>query len=227
MEYEDFCEVWPENPKEESQESLTSQMFSLVFHLSFIHLPRDLIEDDEDGLLDINDLTETAVDDQIFELERTRLIDTNTSKQTLESILSSMHVPSRPFFVEKILNCAKEMMNDKAYGNHRALRMHVRMSVVVDEEEQEDEEEEMDSYEDEEETKTVGLSKSAIEKLGVVEIADDDQKIRKERCTICLEEFPVDLRVTRMPCSHVFHSNCIFNWLYKSKFCPLCRFEIN
>ncbi|KAK9149384.1 hypothetical protein Scep_008141 [Stephania cephalantha] len=32
-------------------------------------------------------------------------------------------------------------------------------------------------------------------------------------CRICLEDMEIGSEVTRMPCSHVFHSGCIDSWL--------------
>ncbi|XP_059652528.1 uncharacterized protein LOC132299748 [Cornus florida] len=45
-------------------------------------------------------------------------------------------------------------------------------------------------------------------------------------CTICLEEFSDEQSITRMPCSHVFHGDCITKWLNTSHSCPLCRFKM-
>lgn len=47
-----------------------------------------------------------------------------------------------------------------------------------------------------------------------------------ETCVVCMEEFSVGVDVTRMPCSHIFHGECIVKWLENSNFCPLCRFEM-
>ncbi|XP_027150190.1 E3 ubiquitin-protein ligase RNF126-like [Coffea eugenioides] len=49
---------------------------------------------------------------------------------------------------------------------------------------------------------------------------------RTEACVICLEEFPNGLEVTQTPCKHVFHGECILQWLNYGSWCPLCRSEI-
>ncbi|PSR89638.1 E3 ubiquitin-protein like [Actinidia chinensis var. chinensis] len=45
-------------------------------------------------------------------------------------------------------------------------------------------------------------------------------------CAICLDEFHVGSEVIRMPCSHVYHDDCIVSWLKTSNSCPLCRYEM-
>ncbi|KAK8474334.1 hypothetical protein V6N13_068449 [Hibiscus sabdariffa] len=47
-----------------------------------------------------------------------------------------------------------------------------------------------------------------------------------EDCTICLEGFEAGSYAARMPCSHIFHAECIQEWLKHSHYCPLCRFEM-
>ena len=43
-----------------------------------------------------------------------------------------------------------------------------------------------------------------------------------EQCAVCLEEFGVGWQ-PKLPCSHIFHQNCIIHWLRMSNFCPLCH----
>ncbi|KAF1872921.1 hypothetical protein Lal_00016026 [Lupinus albus] len=50
------------------------------------------------------------------------------------------------------------------------------------------------------------------------------------QCQICLEKFygekedeDTDVEITTMPCGHVFHHQCIKQWLQTSHMCPLCR----
>lgn len=46
-------------------------------------------------------------------------------------------------------------------------------------------------------------------------------------CAICLEDFGApdddDQPITRLPCSHYFHGDCVVRWLGISHRCPLCR----
>ncbi|MBA0762272.1 hypothetical protein Gotri_011912 [Gossypium trilobum] len=48
----------------------------------------------------------------------------------------------------------------------------------------------------------------------------------EEDCMICLEELKVGFEASRLPCSHVFHGDCMEKWLKQSHYCPICRFEM-
>ncbi|KAL7251633.1 hypothetical protein ACSBR1_013474 [Camellia fascicularis] len=52
------------------------------------------------------------------------------------------------------------------------------------------------------------------------ELVDDDDD---DKCSICLERFKPDIVVATTPCSHVFHRDCVFQWLPNTGQCPLCR----
>ncbi|GJN28351.1 hypothetical protein PR202_gb16461 [Eleusine coracana subsp. coracana] len=45
-------------------------------------------------------------------------------------------------------------------------------------------------------------------------------------CAVCLEGYEIGQALRRMPCSHEFHEDCIFDWLRVSRMCPLCRFKL-
>ncbi|XP_062585308.1 E3 ubiquitin-protein ligase Arkadia-like [Saccostrea cucullata] len=53
---------------------------------------------------------------------------------------------------------------------------------------------------------------------------DDDQQ--EEKCTICLSEFEMEEDVRRLPCMHLFHIQCVDQWLTTNKKCPICRVDI-
>ncbi|KAL5545024.1 hypothetical protein UlMin_008808 [Ulmus minor] len=78
---------------------------------------------------------------------------------------------------------------------------------------------------------TVPATKSSIEELEEVKIESSDTITTD--CRICLEDFLSTLncdgqeqKVVRLPCTHLFHKDCIVQWLETSHFCPLCRFAM-
>ncbi|XP_021900867.1 probable E3 ubiquitin-protein ligase RHC1A [Carica papaya] len=74
------------------------------------------------------------------------------------------------------------------------------------------------------EPKTTPAANSAIEALRkfVYDEEDDDCK-SKQHCTICIEDFVRGSELNEMPCSHLFHPDCIVEWLQVNHTCPLCR----
>ncbi|XP_055961826.1 E3 ubiquitin-protein ligase SIRP1-like [Mercurialis annua] len=68
-------------------------------------------------------------------------------------------------------------------------------------------------------------TKSSIENLERVVLKDIADSSKS--CTICIKEIVVGTEVIRMPCSHLYHKDCIVEWLEKySHSCPICRYEM-
>ncbi|XP_071988984.1 uncharacterized protein [Engystomops pustulosus] len=42
-------------------------------------------------------------------------------------------------------------------------------------------------------------------------------------CIICMEDFVAQERVAKLPCSHLFHYDCIIRWIGENVSCPICR----
>lgn len=71
----------------------------------------------------------------------------------------------------------------------------------------------------------------SIESCGT-DLEDDDEEDDEEdcqkrpTCAICLEAFKAGDKVSsshNMKCTHVFHRECVFEWLVKEESCPFCR----
>ncbi|KAE9596982.1 hypothetical protein Lal_00007774 [Lupinus albus] len=74
------------------------------------------------------------------------------------------------------------------------------------------------------EVKMVPASKTEIDSLKKVNLGKD---ITMEECSICLVEFNGDKKVLAMPCKHMYHQECITQWLQRSGVCPLCRYSLS
>ncbi|KAJ7951666.1 putative RING/U-box superfamily protein [Quillaja saponaria] len=94
---------------------------------------------------------------------------------------------------------------------------------AMDDDEYHPEEEAMDDnedeYEDEIDFNLEPAPKASIEKLEKVKVEGSAGGC----CMICLDDFVDGGEVIRMPCFHLYHGNCIVNWLQKNNLCPLCR----
>ncbi|CAL8470014.1 g9556 [Coccomyxa elongata] len=48
----------------------------------------------------------------------------------------------------------------------------------------------------------------------------------EEQCAVCRMEFEAGEDVRLLPCSHVYHPDCIGQWLHINKACPICSQEV-
>ncbi|KAL3530304.1 hypothetical protein ACH5RR_009626 [Cinchona calisaya] len=68
-----------------------------------------------------------------------------------------------------------------------------------------------------------GATKSSIENLEVVRL---DCSSSRNFCSICQEELLMGSQATKLPCSHMFHGDCVVKWLQENHLCPYCRFSL-
>ena len=57
---------------------------------------------------------------------------------------------------------------------------------------------------------------------------EDSSKLPEDQrnCVICLGDFQDKELIIRLPCLHVFHSDCVKSWLGTHNSCPTCKFEL-
>jgi len=69
----------------------------------------------------------------------------------------------------------------------------------------------------------------------VVCILDDEVKLDSytlteeinSNCNICLENYVIEDEIIKLPCDHIYHKDCINNWLTNySYICPCCKKEV-
>ncbi|PIM99388.1 Anaphase-promoting complex (APC), subunit 11 [Handroanthus impetiginosus] len=70
-------------------------------------------------------------------------------------------------------------------------------------------------------------AKSVVENLPwMVFTKEDVGENNNSICAVCKDEFTGGEKLTRMPCCHLYHGDCILPWLSMRNTCPLCRYEL-
>ncbi|OEL36479.1 E3 ubiquitin-protein ligase RDUF1 [Dichanthelium oligosanthes] len=68
-------------------------------------------------------------------------------------------------------------------------------------------------------------SKAAVESMPVVAV-DAAHIAADSHCAVCKEPFELGAEAREMPCSHIYHADCILPWLALRNSCPVCRHEM-
>lgn len=77
------------------------------------------------------------------------------------------------------------------------------------------------------ETMNHPTSKRALRQIPTVMVTAEDLVDENNReCCICLDQIPLGGMVSRLPCGHIFHRECITDWLQKNNTCCICRYEL-
>ena len=63
-----------------------------------------------------------------------------------------------------------------------------------------------------------------LAKLQVV--AFSELQTDEKSCSICLDEFLAESQLYTIPCKHLFHKECLTDWVAENYKCPVCRGEI-
>ncbi|PRQ27538.1 putative transcription factor C2H2 family [Rosa chinensis] len=129
-----------------------------------------------------------------------------------------IHEDDQPFTIVKIMEMLRKAVPDKVIEVHM-LEMTFRStnwSFLWGFDEDGD-----DIYY---RAKLVPAPKSFIESLEEVRLLDDDDNLELLglECPICMQVF-ADTSITRLPCSHYYHRDCIVQWLQINHVCPTCR----
>ena len=72
-----------------------------------------------------------------------------------------------------------------------------------------------------------GLTFNELNRLKQCKFNKNEAEIRNKTCSICLNDFSDGENLTRLPeCDHLFHNDCVIDWLKGHLICPYCRCDI-
>jgi len=72
-----------------------------------------------------------------------------------------------------------------------------------------------------------GLTFHELNRLKQWKFNRNEADIRNKTCSICLNDFMDEEALTRLPeCDHLFHNECVIDWLKGHLICPYCRCDI-
>ena len=70
-----------------------------------------------------------------------------------------------------------------------------------------------------------GFSEQQLKKLRIEPYRNPNPK-NKESCSICMSELNTKDFIIKLNCSHIFHKDCIKEWLARKKTCAICKVEV-
>ncbi|XP_027340834.1 probable E3 ubiquitin-protein ligase RHC1A [Abrus precatorius] len=68
-------------------------------------------------------------------------------------------------------------------------------------------------------------SRSSIDAMPTIKITQAHLR-SDSHCPVCKEKFELGSEARKMPCNHIYHSDCIIPWLVQHNSCPVCRVEL-
>lgn len=201
--------------------------FPITFYLCKVLETRRLMDDQDAFTVD-----EHLSDERTYwaSLSRVkRLTERSRYKRSVAKHLYRMKIPEvmHPFIMEDLFHVIDDAVSDMPI----AVLIH-DVTVQLDDTPILDGviTESMEAYEAE----LIPATKSSIEDLKKARLVDSLELeaviTQTPSCAICLDRLDhlddddqQPMRVTRLPCSHSYHEDCIVHWLEINHVCPLCR----
>ena len=70
------------------------------------------------------------------------------------------------------------------------------------------------------------LDPAILNNLIVIKIDESELDENETDCIICLEKFKKDDDAIYLPCQHLFHKACLYEWFKIKDFCPYCKTKV-
>nr|XP_043620562.1 probable E3 ubiquitin-protein ligase RHY1A [Erigeron canadensis] len=70
------------------------------------------------------------------------------------------------------------------------------------------------------------LKKNGLKRLRWGRMGLSWKTSKQDDCAICLDQYKASEKISLLPCTHRFHSDCLLPWLESNAHCPCCRATI-
>ncbi|CAL1368237.1 unnamed protein product [Linum trigynum] len=189
---------------------------------------------------------------RIFPLPLHPLLNKETALPHVRNVSDAISIPLHLSVLQKVVDSARHVVS----GDRRFVTMSGMPFVTIcisvdhgvvsadgefdaDDDDYEDDEDDEDDYDydddEEEDDEDEEPPQKEVEKGGnggacrgtTLEVKSVVVEEQGKVCAICLERFEVSCEAIRLRCGHLYHRDCIGNWLQKGKRqCPVCRSQI-
>ncbi|KAH7686160.1 Zinc finger RING/FYVE/PHD-type protein [Dioscorea alata] len=135
---------------------------------------------------------------------------------------AALSIERRQCLVSNISNIIKSFLEDGSWIEHDQILIDLE---VVELEQDEDLSGMIlqESFENAE-LRACPAPQALLESLVTEVFCEEEEAVK---CMICLDELVTGTEVKRLPCSHLFHGDCIDGWFAQKDSCPLCRFTLH
>ncbi|CAE8704523.1 unnamed protein product [Polarella glacialis] len=76
-------------------------------------------------------------------------------------------------------------------------------------------------------TRRRGMANETIDQIAQSRFVATGREDQQVTCMVCLCNFETDEEVRQLPCNHVFHCECIDEWLRRCTDCPICKTNVD
>ncbi|CAF0748206.1 unnamed protein product [Adineta ricciae] len=66
-------------------------------------------------------------------------------------------------------------------------------------------------------------SQENIDALPTISFGQESDQFNQTDCAICRSNFEANEQLKKLQCGHLFHPECVTNWLLITRICPICR----
>ncbi|KAM7278536.1 hypothetical protein ACFE04_005670 [Oxalis oulophora] len=217
------CKAWEEqvateNSREQELEGDGEKICLMNFLVKFLTYGKEIRDDYEN--------IEGWPREYVCSIGFDKLVDGRTNKNVVGKMLRREGIPSNSDVIDEIVECAHGMTHIDSNKNKRFFKMKVEIKFFDRDFDDCDRESASDSDDSSDYDEDDGMEVANEEMIENLLRIHFNGNSTERICAICFDKFSLGEEVIYMPCSHIFHEECVVTWLRRDNSCPTCRSQI-